>query len=167
MGTDYNMRAYFWGNMYLSSIQQGIQAAHVVGDMFCKYTDNEFGAERALYDWAENHKTMILFNGGYQSKLTVIEDALKANKKHAWAAFREEEDSLNGALTSVGVILPEYVYTLATQVRNERAPAIRLVCGINDDTYIYINDVGNMVEVEVDQHDLTLANLVANSNLAS
>ena len=31
------MRAYFFGNMYLSSIQQGIQAAHCLGEMFLKY----------------------------------------------------------------------------------------------------------------------------------
>ena len=46
------MRAYFWGNMYLSSIQQGIQAAHVVTEMFAKYVDNEFRAERDLREWA-------------------------------------------------------------------------------------------------------------------
>lgn len=30
-------RAYFFGNMYLSQIQQGIQAAHVVAEMSMAY----------------------------------------------------------------------------------------------------------------------------------
>ena len=31
------MRAYYFGNMYLSSIQQGIQAAHATHELFNKY----------------------------------------------------------------------------------------------------------------------------------
>jgi len=64
------MRAYFFGNMYLSSIQQGIQAAHVVTEMFTKYPiDHECIKFDDLNDWANNHKTMILLNGGYGENL--------------------------------------------------------------------------------------------------
>jgi len=65
------MRAYYWGNMYLSSIQQGIQALHCTSEMFLKYLPH---TERAgpLYDWAKNHKTSILLNGGDQAALLDI-----------------------------------------------------------------------------------------------
>ena len=59
----------------MSSIQQGIQAAHGTVELFVKYQDNgilgiddyeptiqEYEYQdkvRDLYDWADNHKTMV------------------------------------------------------------------------------------------------------------
>ena len=53
-------RAYFLGNMYLSQIQQGIQAAHVTSELFSSYTDELSVESDILCKWAESHKTMIL-----------------------------------------------------------------------------------------------------------
>jgi hypothetical protein len=129
------MRTYFFGNMYLSSIQQGIQGEHVAVSLFVKYRHKPEALD-VVYDWAENHKTSIYLNGGYASNLYKIHeeieaiDALLKNYTYSemgraylklWGLnetnpylphnlFHEEEDSLNGSLTSVCVVLPEYFY---------------------------------------------------------
>ncbi len=57
--TEEYMRGYFLTNMYLSSIQHGIQAAHCLQEI-----NNNFPGNEILTDWAENHKTMYVLNGG-------------------------------------------------------------------------------------------------------
>lgn len=111
------MRAYFFGNLYLSSIQQGIQSAHCVAEMFTKYqyvnenVDNISQKCAHLYNWANDHKTMILLNGGYSENLQIICDLFNDEfNSYPWASFHEGVDALNGALTCVGIILPERVY---------------------------------------------------------
>ena len=107
---DQQFRAYFFGNNYISPIQHGIQAAHVVTRFFVKYhNDDNITESEVLYEWAENHMTKILLNGGYQSNLAKI---YKIFEKVGpiiglpFTQFREEQDSLNGALTSVGIVVP-------------------------------------------------------------
>jgi hypothetical protein len=112
------LRAYFFGNMYLSSIQQGIQAAHVVADIFTQYRPGDNQAADMLYDWAENHKTMILLNGGYGSELHRLYETFSSPENpYPFAAFRESAEALDGAMTSVGIVLPEYVWIGAKQIR--------------------------------------------------
>lgn len=116
------MRAYFFGNMYLSSIQQGIQAAHCLGEMFVKYPDLEDSnwakdhtedqeKYEMLIDWAKNHKTMILLNGGYSENLRVLAQSFdQPYNLYPFATFSESKEALDGALTCVGIILPERIY---------------------------------------------------------
>lgn len=112
------LRAYFFGNMYLSSIQQGIQAAHVVADMFVKYNDPEQPGYHPLHEWASDHKTMILLNAGYSEQIRyLIEQFDTPDNPYPWAAFHEGADALDGALTSVGIILPEYIWIGAKQIK--------------------------------------------------
>lgn len=124
------MRAYFFGNMYLSSIQQGIQAAHAVHEMFIRYPESHCVINRAngtppfdgdfLWDWAVDHKTMILLNGGYAETIQELVDFFKkSDNPYPWADFHEEEASLNGALTTVGIVLPEKIYLTAAAIRND------------------------------------------------
>lgn len=106
------MRAYFFGNMYLSSIQQGIQAAHVVAEMFIRKLD--WSQEIYLTEWARNHKTMILLNAGYSDNIrTLVEFFRSENNPYPWASFNEGQDALDGALTCAGIILPEKIYGLS------------------------------------------------------
>lgn len=115
------MRAYFFGNMYLSSIQQGIQAAHATHDMFVAYRDRPGAASDFLWEWATNHKTMILLNGGYAETIQELVDFFMLDgNPYPWSDFREEEASLNGALTTVGIVLPEKIYLTAAAIRNEQ-----------------------------------------------
>ena len=110
---------------------------------------------------------MILYNGGYQSKLIDIADVLKASKKYPWADFREEEASLNGAVTSVGVILPEGIIALADHMRRENETANEACCGYNDDVFIYPNSTGDIIELEeVEHNDKALASFMVASRLA-
>lgn len=109
------LRAYFVGNLYISQIQHGIQAGHVVTKLAAKY-GRELSAPReheTFYDWADNGVTKILLVGGYQSTLETVYEifkiaAFELELPFEW--FHEEKDALNGALTSVGVIVPEEVY---------------------------------------------------------
>lgn len=108
------MRCYHFGNFYLSSIQQGIQAAHAQVELFIKY-DNKSDQTGDLVDWARNHKTMICLNGGMASDLEAIARGLSAFEESgfmnfAWSTFSEEDAALNGAMTNVAIILPEKMY---------------------------------------------------------
>ncbi|MEM2159449.1 MAG: hypothetical protein QXN55_00660 [Candidatus Nitrosotenuis sp.] len=115
------MRAYFFGNYYLSQIQQGIQGLHAVVELF---TQAESFTSRIsvvdlpqtirdqitmLYDWATNHKTVVFLNGGNQADLQEL-DAFLSTGIYPTSRFYEDEKSLNNALTSVCVILPEKIY---------------------------------------------------------
>ncbi len=120
------LRAYFFGNMYLSSIQQGIQAAHTVAEMFSKYTwvteDYELNIEPTriiLYDWAEKHKTMVLLNAGYSEEIRdLTRFFMKPDNPYPCSYFEEGEDALDGALTCAGIILPDTIYGASAAIRN-------------------------------------------------
>lgn len=121
------MRAYFFGNMYLSSIQQGIQAQHTTGEFFNKYvTDFAPGsvfekASRTLWDWSRNHKTSILLNGGFGENLHALVDMFSSpHNPFPWAHFHEEQAALDGALTCVGIVLPERIYATASAIRGDQ-----------------------------------------------
>jgi hypothetical protein len=113
------MRAYFFGNMYLSSIQQGLQSAHVVGNLFVKYKQDCM-ARDILFDWATDHKTIILLNAGYSEEIrNLINFFGSRENKYPWAAFNEGIDALDGATTCVGIIVPENIYE-ASKVLSSR-----------------------------------------------
>lgn len=105
------MRFYAAGNYYLSSIQQGIQAFHVLGEMVSRYTHTT-PAYNTLYDWMDNHKTLICLNGGNNANLTEFYDLLTQsdNPGYPVAKFHEDDASLASILTSVGIVLPAKIY---------------------------------------------------------
>lgn len=108
------MRFYSFSNMYLSSLQVGLQSGHVLSEMFLNFPD-----AADLRTWASEHKTMILLNGGYSSTLREIYDALNdTDNPYTFAKFHESEEALDGALTCVGIIVPEEIYEVAAEVRS-------------------------------------------------
>lgn len=112
------MRYYGFGNMYLSSLQQGLQNAHAIAEMFVKYQISGTAEAASMYDWAENHKTMILLNAGYGKNIhALVERFDHFENPYPWADFHEEEASLDGAITCVGIVLPEKIYESAAQLR--------------------------------------------------
>ena len=128
------MRCYTFGNYYMSSIQQGIQAAHSTAELFVKYQDiginyvNDYEPTiqeyehqdkvQDLYDWAENHKTMVCLNGGNLQGLKDIETLFQEiGNKLPWASFYEDEESLGSILTNIAIIVPEYIYDTAAKIR--------------------------------------------------
>jgi len=115
------MRAYYFGNMYLSSIQQGIQAAHATADIAVKYSHPNADKKQLtmFLDWAEDHQTMILLNGGYSETINGLLEffALDTQHPYPFAPFYESDAALDGALTTVGIILPEKIYVAAALAR--------------------------------------------------
>jgi hypothetical protein len=107
---DAKMRFYAVGNMYLSSIQQGIQAAHCVGEMNIKYSQPELIVDSIYWRWLANYKTLICLNGGNNKSLNDFYDLVRYQSQFPVAKFHEDEDSLNGMLTCVGIIVPEQIY---------------------------------------------------------
>lgn len=119
------MRCYHFSNMYLSSIQVGIQSAHAQMEMFVKYNPHniDFNPEtvdpvfqksiKMLYKWAEHHKTMICLNAGFNSEMLNIKEILGSEENpYPWAAFYESEEAIGGLLTNIAIVLPEEVYSV-------------------------------------------------------
>jgi hypothetical protein len=119
----------------MSSIQQGIQAAHSTAELFVKYRDkgilgiddyeqtieeHEYQDKvQDLYDWAENHKTMVCLNGGNLQGLKDIETLFQEiENKFAWSSFYEDEESLGSILTNIAIIVPEYIYDTTAKIRS-------------------------------------------------
>jgi hypothetical protein len=115
------MRFYGFGNYYLSSLQQGLQSAHVVGELFTIY-DGKSSQHKTVYDWGKNHKTMVLLNGGNSASLQELFNLFKKLESEGmhlpFAKFNEDEQSLGGALTYVGIVVPEKYYSAAATIRS-------------------------------------------------
>lgn len=123
-----NYRLYTFINFYLSSIQQGIQSAHIVSDMMVKYrykSDpdgwvNWAASYNALWQWAEKDKTIIVLNGGtsFDIRQTYIDvKNLSANCKSfaiPFAFFQEDHNALgiyeNGVVTGFGMVVPQQMW---------------------------------------------------------
>lgn len=100
------MRFYAAGNMYLSSIQQGIQAFHCLGEMIYKHgTDNPI-----VNEWLTSHKTLVCLNGGNNASLNDFYSLICNNPDYPVAKFYEDDQSMGGMLTCVGIIVPERLY---------------------------------------------------------
>lgn len=107
------MRLYSFTNMYTSGIHAGIQTAHLVHELFSYYTYEDETAKNALYEWASDHKTIIVLNGGYHSDLKSIREqvgTLAIKLGLPWGSFSESAEALNGAMTAVGIVVPERIY---------------------------------------------------------
>ena len=161
------MRAYFFGNFMLSSIQQGIQAAHAATEMSVRYLDKlddqDDYATELFRDWAHVHKTMVLCNGGEQLRLEAFEEFLKRmylphmggyDKALPWATFREDH-SLGGCIGSIGIVVPYYVVKLSEELRNSTLKLT--VTGHNEDIFIYYDENNVLQEVELTGFEMDLA----------
>ena len=108
--TNQNYRLYCLTNSYLSSLQKGLQTAHVVSEIYSCAT--ELPDEKKIFNqWVEQDRTIIILDGGNCASLEAFEHFLTTSEcDWPWASFREDDQSLNGAITAVGVIVPESVY---------------------------------------------------------
>jgi hypothetical protein len=116
------MRLYTFTHCYLSSIQNGIQTSHVQGEI----TNFAFDEKNLMYhpdkfrmiqNWSLNHKTIINCNGGNSACLKdYVEFFNHINNPYPWGVFREDEDSMEGMLTGVGIILPEDIYEVHSEM---------------------------------------------------
>ena len=122
------MRLYtFVNGLYMRPIQFGIQSTHLLGDMMIKYSEEslKYSGEKEqrnmLYDWAEHHKTMIILNAVNAAGLIDVFEFLDStDNPFPYGKFHEDEQSLGGVITCVGVVLPERIYTAAGDLRMNR-----------------------------------------------
>jgi len=144
------MRLYTFTNFYFSSIQAGIQTAHVVHELFNKYDESELAIDKQLYDWSCNHKTIIVLNGGaFNDIFSLLEFFDSPYNPYPFSGFYEDVPSLNGMLTTVGIVLPTYIYEAAELIRYRKAS----LNGFN----LYILTSGNDEEgyTQLNDHDYT------------
>lgn len=108
-------RMYCIVNQYISGIHAGIQSAHAIVELIEAYnrpanTPEESDAHYLLKCWREKDKTIIVLNGGYQSVLEDFLEQAKSLQTYPVAGWCEERKALNGAMTAVAVVLPEFIY---------------------------------------------------------
>tara|TARA_B100000700_G_scaffold69353_2_gene76901 strand:- start:16091 stop:16837 length:747 start_codon:yes stop_codon:yes gene_type:complete len=110
---------YTFNNFYMQGIQAGIQAKHSSDELISKYVFNKkpdninVNTLQLLKTVYKRDKTAILLNGGGQVDLVnLIEffDSLD-NNIYPYAYFREENDALNNAMTSVTAVFPELIFS--------------------------------------------------------
>lgn len=113
------MRFYGFGNYYLSSLQQGLQAAHVIADIAASCISEDNSPEyKQFIEWADNHKTIVLLNGGNSDDLFQLFDFFDTiDNPYPFDMFNEDEASLMRAATCVGIIVPEEIYQTAEFLR--------------------------------------------------
>lgn len=121
-----NYRCYHINNFYLSGIHAGIQSAHAQHELAMKYLTPNGPIVKSPFhqpaidgyvEWATNHKTIIVLNGGMQADLEKWVELLSSTSHaHAWATFHEAPEALNGALTNIALVLPERIYGYAREV---------------------------------------------------
>jgi len=94
-------------------------------------------------EWCKHHKTMIVCNGGTGANLRkYIELFEKFTSVFPWAIFHEDDDSLDCALTCVGIVLPEYIYDVETVFVYNKKTCER------EKTFVY---KGSLVDVVYDR----------------
>lgn len=117
------LRFYTFVNYYLSPIQQGVQTGHAAVDLVRKYCGNgpidltikQYQVD-LVEEWADNHKTFIILNGGNNASLNATLSLVEA-MNFPYISFCEDERSLGGIMTTVGVLLPDSVF--AAQMTDE------------------------------------------------
>jgi len=141
-------RLYTFGNFYMSSIQQGIQALHSTTELFIKYTNSSkyFKQRNDLFEWSESHKTVICLNGGMNSDLEKIKEMMEnTENSYAWSYFNEAPEAMNGMLTNVAIILPNRIYETVANIRSKKqyfinntlyeTPDGYNICDLSKDTF--------------------------------
>lgn len=119
------MRYYGFCNFMLSSIQQGVQNFHVLGDMMVTYTTGEraeaYRARSVLHQWATEHKTAIFLNGGNAAGIRDVYEHLCRFGQELnlpYDKFHEDQDSLDSMMTACGIVVPTYIVDMMTVVRS-------------------------------------------------
>lgn len=113
------MRLYVFTHMQTTGLHAGIQALHATVDMARKYeqkakSDPKSAMKKAvLNEWADNHKTVWLKNGGNHGGLNDLYRKLT----HYSACLnlpigKFEEPSLNWCTTAVCIVVPSFIYDI-------------------------------------------------------
>lgn len=107
------MRAISLTNSWLSGIQKGLQTGHSLVELSQLVKNYNSDHPQNLFDtWANDHKTLIVLDGGSHQDLWEFYDFLFMNRHEfdenlIFAHFAEDEESLNGAMTAVVMVLSD------------------------------------------------------------
>jgi hypothetical protein len=160
------LRLYSFVNFYFSSIQQGIQTGHAAVDLVRKYEVNYAHRSDAHIDlcemvaeWADNHKTFIILNGGDKDGISAATATISASE-FPFAVF--QEPGINNA-ESVAVVLPESIFNARLRIPN-------IALGLSDTrpVYEYVDTITQTVMPYYPTHPhYELIKLLRTSKLAS
>ena len=96
------LRMYFFVMYNLSGIQKGIQSGHAAVEY-----QLEYGKTKQYKDFAKNHKTFILLDGGGSIDMVERERELESYGIK-FASFQEPD--LNNSISAIAFIVPEEIY---------------------------------------------------------
>ena len=115
--SNHNYRLYsFVAGLYLNELQKGLQTAHVIGDLAAQVVSATPMAPEAIHAfraWASTDKTIIILNALNHGGVVQLEGTLAGLATGLGlpcATFREDEVSMNGMATAVGIVVPEKYY---------------------------------------------------------
>lgn len=166
------LRFYCFVNYYLSPIQQGIQAGHCAVDLV--KADLGPRLNEVVEQWATDHKTFIVLNGGNHQSLCKTANVLaRLSDDFASAEFYEDEDSLGGLLTCVGVVLPKSIFSaeiytkLVWSNQQQRVMQIQSVPPRQPIGFVTLDEDGDIIEqIGVDHKYFELIKILKSSKLA-
>ena len=98
---------YVFTHRYLNTMQQGIQSAHAIAELFTKYAEQPEYFKKVI-DWSANHKTLRILDAGSGKKFEdtyrwYTEFVKKFDLSHA--EFREPD--INDMITAFCFVLSE------------------------------------------------------------
>lgn len=109
------MRAYFFNNMYLTGIHNGIQAGHALDQLWSTLTEHKGKLTKAaekkfamLREFSAKHNTWIILKHGDHEALMDFYKFMARQTVLPFTMF--QEPGLNQCATSVVVIVPERLY---------------------------------------------------------
>lgn len=123
------MRLYLIANRYSLGIQAGIQAMHVIPELYEKFKSPKWAPaySETLSDWAVNHKTVMVlrtFGGDESIEDLYAEIAAPARSlKLPFALFRE--GALRNSATACGVVVPTAYYSHPVEELSEDLQKLR------------------------------------------
>lgn len=160
-----NWRGYFFTNMYLSSIQCGIQSAHAIHSMYSKYR-NSPRQIKTLNQWADYDPTMIVLNGGSSEDLWSLYQTINQTR-YPKVLWTESEAALNSATTCVGIVVPDIIYKPASELRRRPFIASNKQAAIQFLTTGHYISSNNTHDVETDPDVELILLLSQNFSLAN
>lgn len=116
-----SLAAYIFTHQYLNTIQQGIQSAHVIAELF---TYNKISGRedhlKKVYDWAWDYKTIRILNAGaggiFDDRYTRF---LELASEYNLPAVYFMEPDINNMMTAFGLIMTvDAIARIETEQKN-------------------------------------------------
>jgi hypothetical protein len=159
-----DLRLYsFVAGLYLSPLQCGLQTAHIVSEL---YATRQAGPARQKYaDWAEKNKTIIILNALNSGGVISLHERLVPFAVLfglPLSIFYEDEVSLGGAATAVGVVVPKQYF----DVEYDRTPGYGGVGGGADrESYTHyqkdsLGEVVGAIRYDADSPEFNFINII-------